>query len=390
MRKNTPSHSPQILSLSLVFLLTGLLGCSHGSLGEQQASGSKAAAPAPAAAQGTAATPAAPSGATTPAPSATPAPPGMAGAPPAGAAAGPAPVPLSPDKIPAVVAKVNGQDIKKDELLKTADQVHTQMAPNQPMTADFYRKVLENIVARQLLLQDAKTQGVTATDDEIKKQIDELKARFPSPDKYQEELKKEGMTEPELIARARDAFLVQRLIETKVVAGVAVTDAQEKAFYDQNQQTMKRPERIHVEHILIKVAKDAPAADKAKAKAKADDILAKLKAGGDFAKLATENSDDPGSKQRGGDLGWLTRGQTVPPFEAAAFALKTPKDLSPVVESEYGYHIIRLVEHQDAGVVPFADVKDKIGDFLKQRQQQEKVQQYIKALRDKGKVEVFV
>ena len=124
--------------------------------------------------------------------------------------------------------------------------------------------------------------------------------------------------------------------------------------------------------------------------AKADDLLVKLKAGGDFAKLATENSDDPGSKIKGGDLGWVSKNQTVPPFEQAALALKTPGELSPVVESEYGYHIIKLVEHQDAGPVPFPEVKDRIGDFLKQKQQQEKVQDYIKGLRAKGKVEEFI
>jgi peptidyl-prolyl cis-trans isomerase C len=381
-----PSH---IQSLSLVFLLSGLLGCSHGSQGEQQAAGAKSPAPA-APAAGSAAAPA--TGATAPT---APAVPGAAAgtAPPAapGAGAPPAPPqPLPPDKIPAVVAKVNGAPINKGELLKTAEQVHSQMMPNAPETAEFYRRVLDNLVARELLLQEAKAAGITASDVEVNKQLTELKGRFPSPEKFQEELKKEGMTEAELAQKARDAYVMQKLVESKVINGLAVSDAEIKAFYDKNQEQMKRPERVHLRHVLIKAAKGASAEDKQKAKAKAEDVLAKAKAGGDFAKLATENSDDPGSKVRGGDLSWVSRGQTVPPFEAAAFALKKPNDLSPVVETDFGYHVIQLLAHEDAGVVPLAEVKDKIGEFLKQKQQQEKVQDHIKALRAKGKVEVFI
>jgi peptidyl-prolyl cis-trans isomerase C len=389
MPQSTNLRPPKMLSLSLAFLLTGLLGCSHGSQGEQAAGDKAAAAPAaagaPAAAAGGAA-PAAPS-------PATPANPAGAVAGPAGAAPGAAkpapPPPLSPDKIPAVVAKVNGTEIKKEELVKTAEQLHKQM-PGVTQTADFYRRVLENLVNRELLLQEAKAVGITATDVEINKQLADLKAKFPSPEKFQDELKAEGMTEAELTQRARDAFIVQKLVETKIVNGLVVSEAEEKAFYDQNQAQMKRPERVHVRHILIKVDKSASDVEKQKAKAKAESLLEKIKAGGDFAKLAQENSDDPGSKARGGDLGWVPRGQTVAAFETAAFALKKPNDLSDVVQSEYGFHIIQLIEHQDAGVVPFAEVKDKIAEFLSQKAQQEKVQEHLKALRAKGKVETFV
>jgi peptidyl-prolyl cis-trans isomerase C len=404
MPNTTSPQVSKLFSLSLVFLLTGLLGCSHGSLGEQQAaSSSRQAAAAPAAAPGT--KPTAPATATpaTAAPATAAAAPAGAAGGNAGTAAAPSPAapgaaapatppkeqPLSPDKIPAVVAKVNGAPIPKDELLKTAEQVHNQM-PGLPATADFYRRVLDNLVSRELLLQEAKAAGITVTDDEINKQIAELKGRFPSPEKFQEELKKEKMTEAELTQRARDAFVVQKLVETKVVNDVKVSDQEIKTFYDKNQEQMKRPERAHVRHILIKVDKGATADAKQKAKAKADDLLAKAKGGADFAKLAAESSDDPGSKQRGGDLSWVARGQTVPPFEAAAFALKKPNDFSPVVETEYGYHVIQLIAHEDAGVVPFAEVKDRIAEFLKQQQQQAKYQDHVKALKAKGKVEVFI
>jgi peptidyl-prolyl cis-trans isomerase C len=395
------SRPPKLLSLSLAFLLTGLLGCSHGSQGEQPAAGAKpapasatpaaaapaavsdAAAPPPAAGTGAAAPPAGGSGAGAAAPKAAPG----GAAPPAPATA---PQALPPEKIPAVVAKVNGAPIAKGDLLKIAEQIHTQMMPTAPETADFYRRVLDQLVSNELLMQEAKASGITASDEEVNKQVAELKGRFPSPEKFQEELKKQGMTEAELVKQAREAFILQKLVETKVVNDVKVSDQEVKTFYDKNPDKLKRPERAHVRHILIHVDKGATPEAKQKARAKAEDLLAKVKAGGDFAKLAQENSDDPGSKQRGGDLTWVAKGQTVPPFEKAAFALKKPNDLAPVVETEYGFHVIQLLEHQDAGLLPFDEVKDKIAAFLKQQQQREKFQDHVNKLKAKGKVEIFI
>jgi peptidyl-prolyl cis-trans isomerase C len=118
--------------------------------------------------------------------------------------------------------------------------------------------------------------------------------------------------------------------------------------------------------------------------------LKRLKAGEDFAKLAQENSEDPGSQPRGGDLGWMARGQTPPPFEQAAFALKKPNDISPVVESPFGYHIIQLLERQPAAEIPYEQVKDRLGMMLKQQQAQQQIEARVKELRSKAKVEIYI
>lgn len=379
MPNTTPSHPLKLVSLSLAFLLTGLLGCSHGSQGEQAAAAKAAAAPA-AAPAGASQAPAA--GGNAPQAPAT-----AAGAQPATAGAAPPPPPLPQAQIPAVVAKVNGTPIAKSDLVRLADQLHAQI-PTMPETADFYRKVLDQLVSNRLLVDEAKAAGITAADDEVNKQLGDLKSRM-TPEKYQEELKKEGLTEADLLKQTRETIEVQKFVDAKVVNDVTVSDQQVKAFYDQNPDKLKRPERLHVRHILIN-AKDASPADKQKARAKADDLLAKLKAGGDFAKLAEESSDDPGSKQHGGELPWFSKGQMVPPFEAAAFALKQPNDLSPVVETQFGFHIIQLIEHQDAGLVPFDEVKARIAGFLKQQQQREKFLDHVKALKAKSKIETFI
>jgi peptidyl-prolyl cis-trans isomerase C len=387
MLDTASSRPPKIVTLSLAFLLAGLLGCSHGSQGEQPA-GAKAAGSAPAASAAPA--PAAVAAPPTPAAHDSSAPPAAAGAP-AGTAPGQAAAPqaLAQDKIPAVVAKVNGTPIAKGELIKAADQFHAQ-APAMTQTAEFYRKVLDQLISNELLLQEAKTSGVTASQEEVNKQLGDLKGRFPSPEKFQEELKKNGLTEADLVKQIRETMTMQKFVETKVVNDVKVSDQDVKAFYDKNPDKLTRPERIHIRHILVSVAKNATPEDKKKAQAKADGLLVKLKGGADFAKLAEESSDDPGSKTHGGDLSWVSRGQMVAPFENAAFALKKPNELSPVVESQYGFHIIQLLEHQDPGKVPFDEVKDRIAGFLKQQQQKEKFFDHLKTLKDKAKVEIFI
>ena len=249
--------------------------------------------------------------------------------------------------------------------------------------------MLDTLIARTLFRQEALAQGLTVTDEEVKKEIDSLRGQFPTPDAFTKALAAEGMNEQQLLERARQEFLVQKYVETKVASKITVTDESVKTFYDQNQDQMKVPERLHLRHILVGVEPTASPEDKQKAKTEADEVLAKLKAGGDFAALAKEHSDDPGSKEKAGDLSWIAQGQTVEPFEKAAFALKD-QEVSGVVETRFGYHVIQRLETQAAGVVPFDHVKERIRSFLKQRDTQQALQAEIQALRAKGKVETFI
>jgi peptidyl-prolyl cis-trans isomerase C len=382
MTRRSTSHR-QILSMSLVFLLTGLVGCSHGSEGEE--------AETPAQETGAAASPEA-SAPTSPASPASPAQPGAA---PSAANAKPA-TPADTTKMPAVVARVNGVDIKKDELLRQAEEMRARVAQASggrqvpELDDSFYKEILSSMVAQTLLLQDAARQGVTVTDQEVKTQIEAMMKRFPDAATFQKALSSQGMTEQDLEQNVRREALTQRYLSTKVFNDVKVSDQAAKEFYDKNQEQMQRPERVHVRHILVQVKPDAPAADKQKAKAKAEDLLERAQGGEDFAKLAAENSDDPGSKGRGGDLSWLTRGQTVPPFDQAAFALTKPNELSPVVESQFGYHVIQLLEHGSASTVSFEEAKGRITQVLKQKQAGEKLQARVEQLKKQGKVAVFL
>jgi peptidyl-prolyl cis-trans isomerase C len=177
-------------------------------------------------------------------------------------------------------------------------------------------------------------------------------------------------------------------VSQEVQPKIVVSDADAQKFYDQNTERMQRPEQVNVSHILIGVKQGASDAEKAAAKKKAEDLLAKLKAGGDFAQLAKDNSDD-GSKTQGGDLGWVSKGSTVPTFDAAAFALK-PGETSGVVESPFGFHIIRVKEHRPSGKAPFEEAKAQITNYLKESALRDALTKLVAELRAKAKVEVAI
>lgn len=144
----------------------------------------------------------------------------------------------------------------------------------------------------------------------------------------------------------------------KIAQGLNPTDADLQVAYNQNQANFRMPERIHERHILL-MTQGKPAGDEPKIKAKAEDLVKQLRAGADFAEMAKKNSEDTGSAAKGGDLDWVTRGQMVAEFEKASFSLK-PGVISDPVKTQYGYHIIQVLAHEDARLKPFAEVKDDL------------------------------
>jgi peptidyl-prolyl cis-trans isomerase D len=160
----------------------------------------------------------------------------------------------------------------------------------------------------------------------------------------------------------------------KLEAAVTLTDAQLQAAYNQNKEQYRNPERVKVRHILLKTT-EKPASEEPKVKAKAEDLLKQIKAGGNFSELAKKNSEDTGSAQNGGELpDWVTRGQMVPEFEQAAFTLK-PGTTSDLVKTQYGYHIVQVLQHEDARLRPYEEVKAEIAAQIKKQRVGDQMQQ---------------
>ena len=253
--------------------------------------------------------------------------------------------------------------------------------------AEIFRGVLDQLIEQKLLEQEAASRNIKATDEEVNRGIDEMKAQAPDAAAFTQALTARQMTEADLRNEARQRLTVDKLLVAEVEPKAAVGPQDIEAFYKANPQFFMQPETVRASHILVKVdAGDAAAKDAARAKAA--DLLKQVKAGGDFAALAQQHSQD-GSAAGGGDLGFFPRGQMVKAFEDTAFSLK-PGEVSELVESEFGFHIIKVTDHRTARTVPLAEVNDRIAVALRQQKQQELAQQFVQALKARGKVEILI
>ena len=311
--------------------------------------------------------------------------------------------------LPEVVAKIGDEKITKADIILEFKPVIAMMKESgqlDSIPADVWkaevRERLEDLISTKLLLKLAEADGYKPDPAKADEEFKKLTAQVP-PEQLAETLTKQGMTPEAIKARIAMGLAIQKWIEEKVVPNIKVSDEDAEKFYRENQERFKKPETVRASHILIKIDEIDPekakgmtddqkkkATDELKQQAlkKAREILAKLKQGEDFAKLATENSACP-SKEKGGDLGSFERGKMAEEFDKAAFSLK-PGELSDVVETEFGYHIIKTTEKKESEFMPFQDVKSFLVEGLKNQKTSEIIQDKIETEKKNRKVEIFV
>lgn len=293
--------------------------------------------------------------------------------------------------LPNPVARVNNVPIAAADLQK-AIKAFKSSPQGAQVPADKEKEVqqflLNQLISGELMYQIAKTTELKDREARVDENLGKLKSRFTKEEDFQKALKEQGITEKELRELVRRNVVIDAYIEKTIVPKQTVTEADAKAFYDKNPETFTQPEQVRASHILISVDPKATDADKKKARAKIDALLKQARAGIDFAKLAQESSSCPSSKQ-GGDLGYFGKGQMVKPFEDTAFAMK-PGEISDVVETQFGYHIIKLIEKKAPSKVSFADVKSRIEESLKRRKVGEAVNATLEAAKKKAKIEVYL
>jgi peptidyl-prolyl cis-trans isomerase C len=254
---------------------------------------------------------------------------------------------------------------------------------------EVYRGLIEQLVRLQLLKQEAAARKITVTDAEVDKRIAEVKQQFPSEDVFNEALAAQKVTPERFRADQRDELAVSKMLADVVKDKIAVTPEQLETFYKNNPDRFKQGERVRASHILITVPQGADGPTKDKAREKAEGLLKQIKAGGDFAALAKANSADPGSAINGGDLGYFPPGQMVGPFNDVAFKLP-PGTVSDLVETQFGFHIIKVVDKQAGGVVPLEAVRPQLAQFLENQNRQREGAAFVTALRAKAKIEILI
>lgn len=300
-----------------------------------------------------------------------------------------APAAGKPPRDDDVVARVNGTVIYR-KAVREVVQGALAVADAQPDPATIGKladAALDSLIALELLYQESQTQGTTVTAAAIDEEMARTRSRFPDAGSFNSLLKARGMSEADLRRDTQKTMAVNRLLESTVWKGIKVTPEQAKQFYEQNRDEFKHPAEIRVSHILIRVKEGASAADRKAAQQRAAGLLEQLKAGADFAQMARDNSQDPSSAAQAGDLGYVAPGETDPAFEKAAFALAT-NQLSDVVKTPYGFHIIKVTGRRDAGYEPLAEVQDRIKAVLEKRERQQREADLVATLRKKAKVEL--
>jgi peptidyl-prolyl cis-trans isomerase C len=285
---------------------------------------------------------------------------------------------------------VNGVEVKKAEferMLKTIEGRAGQPIPPERRD-EIVRGALDQLITYHLLSQESKSRGLKIEESEIDAKMAQLKAQFPTQDAFEKALKDRGMTVESLRQDARVDLSVTKLMDAEVATMPGPSDAEAKDFYAKNPDKFKEDESVRASHILIRVDEKADPAAKKKARAEIDAVLKQVKAGGDFAKLAQQHSQD-GSASQGGDLNYFTKGQMVGPFDKVAFELK-PGQVSDVVTTQFGYHIIKVVDHKVGRTIPFEEAQAKIKDFLAGQKKQQHADSFIEGLKKKSKIEVLI
>jgi peptidyl-prolyl cis-trans isomerase C len=301
-----------------------------------------------------------------------------------------------PDK---VLATVNGTPIMESQVQNRINleykPVLDRMAAQSPDLAAQQAKMLKKtflnrLISEQLLNEQAQAAQITVTEEQVVAEMTKQLASLKTPmtlEQYKAIMVARGGDFEAMKRHIMRGMTYDKLLALKRPGDVNVTEADARKYYDENPKEYQTPEQVRASHILISTKADPnqdPNQVKAQAKQKAEDLLKKIQEGGDFATLARENSSCPSAAQ-GGDLGLFKRGQMVKPFEDAAFTLKVG-EVSGVVETRFGYHIIKVTEHPEAGSVPFETAKDGIINKLTATQKTEALQKYVQSLRESAKI----
>jgi peptidyl-prolyl cis-trans isomerase C len=288
---------------------------------------------------------------------------------------------------------VNGEAVMKvdfDRLIK-----NMEVTANQPLAMlpedrrnEILRNALNQLVTYTVLVQETRARKIAVTDAEVEQSVKQMRSQFPDEEAFKKALLARGMTVEKLKSDARIDMSINKMMDAEVANEPAPSDAQVREFYDKNPDKFKQDEAVRASHILFRVAENADAATKKKALDQAQSVLKQARSGADFAELAKKYSGD-GSAQQGGDLNFFTKGQMVPAFDQAAFALK-PGEISDIVTTQFGYHIIKVTDRKPASTVPFDQVSERIKDYLLQEQKRQHAEAFINALKQKAKIEVLI
>lgn len=293
-----------------------------------------------------------------------------------------------------IVARVNGQPIYEDALtpfIKREMKKYKKYSANRDMSKiekHLQKKALNEVISRELLYQESRKIQVKDIEEKVAARIEKTKKKYQSHEEFVSYLKTRGLTEKDVRESTKRSIYVDEYLKMKGIRDPEVPEEEIKEFYNDSKDTFRREETIAASHILIMVKEDAKPEEKEQARAKAEKIRKEILAGENFAKMATEHSEDARAPQ-GGDLGYIKRGYMPSEFDEAAFALDKGT-VSEVVQTRHGYHIIKVVEKIPEGIAPYVEVRDFIGKYLQGEMARRNYFSHVKELKSGAKIEVLL
>ena len=294
-----------------------------------------------------------------------------------------------------IVAMVNGTAITRKQFDNAMDyQVEIAVMKGVTLSnaqlSELKYQMLESLVDEELLYQESQKSGIVIEAKEINDTYEERKqkAQFKTDAEFEEALKKSNKSLTSYRAEIEHGLAVDRFIKNKFTDNTVVPDSDAKQYYESNIAYFQQPARVRVSHIMMRVAADADQSEKDDAMQKLEAALKRLKAGEDFAAIAKEVSEDSNSKDKGGDLGYISKGLVQKSFDDAAFALEKG-GISDIIQTSAGYHILKVTEKTDAKTISFEEAKSDIISSLKSNQVNNMVASYIKDLKIRSTIVTY-
>ncbi len=299
---------------------------------------------------------------------------------------------------PTVLAKGKGFEVNSKQLdeaflnFRTAAASRGQSPPPDEKRLELEKKLLDRLIVVEVLKRKAieadKAKGKAASD----KLLGDFLKQAGSIEGFRRQVQAMGMTPEAFTEQFTDRAIVEEVVNREVRATIPITPEQVQKFYDENPKRFEQPETVRAAHILLTTvelaSKQELPPDKQKAqRALIDALLKRVRAGEDFGKLAKEFSQDPGSKERGGEY-VFPRGQMAVEFETAAFSMSVGQ-ISDVVTTKFGYHIIKVLERKAAGKIEFAKVKERVRENLQQEEADKRLPAYLEAVKKEAGVEIL-
>jgi len=291
-----------------------------------------------------------------------------------------------------IAARVNGQDISMSSFNLAVQMQFRRRSLDRRGHEDLSavrEQALDTLIDNELLYQQAARDPIEVSEEAINRELARVEAGFGSRETMEEVLRSNDVSMDDFRSQLQRTLVVIAFVERDVAGEISISDSDLKTYYDAHPDEMAQQEGVRIRQIVVGVPPGASPERRAAARSRIENVLNALQAGGDFAELAKTHSDGP-EAQRGGDSGIVTRGgNALPTVERAALELR-PGEISDIVVTQRGFHIIEVVESRPAGVIPFDEAKDRIRAKLTVRDRQERIAAYLVELKKDARIERFL